>query len=285
MFVPPMLAHSIPKGKTLEIREGEWAAEEKYDGMRIIVEVGSARETLLIETGVRSWSRDAILHPLPAHLEEAMSHMPSGIYDGELLVPGLRSYGSARLENKKDLHLILFDILRFKNIDTTEASYAERRRILRLHTNASTEPKLQLAESRPVNNWAEVYAYRDEVWSRDGEGLILKRIAAPYRIGKRSRDFIKIKKLQTAVLTVTGFEASRGLIDNRGRFAIVNLIDDNGVTTTVKTKNNEWCRKFEEQALSVNGPHPSIGRRLQIEYQELTPDGYRHPRWDRWENE
>ena len=30
---------------------------------------------------------------------------------------------------------------------------------------------------------------------------------------------------------------------------------------------------------------PAIGRKLRVDYQEVTPDGYRHPRWDRWEDE
>lgn len=285
MFLPPMLAHPLPKNKELVINPGEWAAEEKYDGMRIMTGVGGDRKTLFVEKGVTSWSRDGLLHPLPGHLQEAMGQLPAGFYDGELLVPGLRSYGSARLENKEKLVLYLFDVLRVGDTDTTPAPYWKRREYLDyLMREKNTHDKLRLADSFAVNSWDAIYELRDEVWGRDGEGLILKRLNAPYVIGKRSRDFIKIKKLQSAVLTVIGFEPSRGLINNRGRYAITCLLDDDGNKTTVTTKNDAWCRKFEEVA--GEGPHPYLGKRLMVEYQERTPDGsYRHVRWDRWEDE
>jgi bifunctional non-homologous end joining protein LigD len=282
-----MLAHPIPKGKDLEIKPGEWAAEEKYDGMRLIVEVGSGKQDLFIEEGVTSWSRYGLLHPLPGHLQEAMSVLPPGLYDGELLVPGLRSYGSARLENREELVLYLFDILRIEHTDTTPHPYWKRREYLQaLMLRDNKHEKLRLANSQEVHSWDDVYSLRDQVWTRDGEGLILKRVEAPYVVGKRSKDFIKIKKLQSAVLTVIGFEPSRGLINNRGRYAMVLLVDDEGNKTTVKTKNDAWCRKFEEAGARVEGPHPYIGKRLMVEYQERTPDkSYRHIRWDRWEDE
>ena len=287
MFLAPMLANPLPK-KGLEINPGEWYAEEKFDGMRLIVEVGAGSDSLFTEEGVTSWSRYGLKHPLPTHILEAVSKFPSGIYDGELLVPGLRSYGSARLENRADLVFVMFDILRFKNVDTTPAPYHQRTDVLRVleHLHGSPDGPVRRAHTNPVNSWDEVYKLRDEVWARDGEGLILKRISSPYTVGKRSRNFIKIKALRSATLTVVGFYPSRGEINDRGPFAMVELLDDEGNTTTVKTRTDADCRKFEEEARSTVGPHPSLGRRLCIEYQERTPDGgYRHPRWDRWENE
>ena len=123
------------------------------------------------------------------------------------------------------------------------------------------------------------------VWDSDGEGLIIKRRQAPYTSGKRTMDFIKLKDLRTAVLTLVGFRAGVGTIVDRGAYATVVLRDEHGVQTTVKTLNDKELARFESSAKG-HKVHPAIGRSLRIEYHEKTPDGnYRHPRWDRWENE
>jgi ATP-dependent DNA ligase len=110
-------------------------------------------------------------------------------------------------------------------------------------------------------------------------------VDAVYRPGKRDKSWIKIKKLRSAVLTVTGFQPSKGQIINRGPFATVVLKDEQGNVTTVKTRNDAEIAKLEAQAVA-GAAHPAIGRKLRIEFQERTVDGsYRHPRWDRWENE
>jgi hypothetical protein len=83
-----------------------------------------------------------------------------------------------------------------------------------------------------------------------------------------------VKALDTAVMTVTGFEKGEN-----GPHSTVTLVGTDG-ETTVKTLNADALRKF------AANPKSFIGRKLRIEFQERTPDGgYRHPRWDRWENE
>ena len=136
---------------------------------------------------------------------------------------------------------------------------------------------------------------RDEVWARDGEGLILKRIDAPYTIGKRPKNtWVKIKKLQSQIFTVIGWEPSRGLINNRGLYGMTKLRDEDGIITQVKTKNDAQCRLFEERASFPDGqggmvvriPHPDLGRKLVCEFQERTIyNEYRHIRWDHWSEE
>lgn len=176
-----------------------------------------------------------------------------------------------------------------------------------------------LAPAVHLDTEDEMHTYLRAIWARDGEGVILKRRDSRYSPGKRPReDWIKIKALRSAILTVVGFLPSKGTIQNRGPYATVVLRDDQGYETTVKTLNDAELAKFEAEwkaldphqtradiegvsrveaksrthrGLFDNDPmiaplaalHPAIGRRLRIEYQERTPDGsYRHPRWDRW---
>lgn len=286
-FISPMLASPMPK-QPIDLSSGEYAAEEKFDGHRLIVEVSSGQAVDLFAEGplVQAWGRYGIARILPSHITDALAKFPYGIYDGELLAPGKRSYGVTELVNSSDLVFTAFDLLKLFDEDTTDLTYDERRALLEkiFSTEALQSPATVLATSRVLYTEEQMRALRNQIWARDGEGLIIKRRRGKYHPGKRTKEFIKIKQLQTAVLTVIGFEASKGTIQDRGRFATVVLRDDGGYQTKVKTLNNVELDRFEKEA--GPSPHPAIGRRLCIEYQERTPDGsYRHPRWDRWEDE
>jgi len=289
MFITPMLAASMPK-TPVTIHPGVFLVEEKYDGHRLVTHVDSDHR-------VAAWSRYGLERVLPVHVVNAIARLSPGIYDGELIVPGKRSYGVTELVNGSELVYTVFDVLELLGTSTIASTYMQRRAYLEEMSRHRlfNADGIQLAEVTPVDSADDVRRYLDAVWKRDGEGLILKRLGARYVPGKRPKDaWIKIKALRSAVLTVIGFIPSKGQINNRGPYATVALRDDEGHETTVKTLNDAECRRFEEEAPRlpeidefslgrVCPDHPAIGRKLRIEYQERTPDGnYRHPRWDRW---
>ena len=296
-FLSPMLAKPLPKDFSLS--PGEFSAETKIDGHRLIVEVADGSSNLFTDKSVTAWSRNGLLRALPTHLLESLSLFPNGMYDGELCVPGKRSYGVTELVNGPDLVYCIFDLLSIHGADTTPLSYNNRRGFLTDVFSKQTSESVHLEKSTPVDSWEQVITLRDEVWERDGEGLILKRRNSPYLVGKRSKDQIKIKALRTEILTVIGFVPSHGLINNRGLYATIVIQNEDGIVTTVKTRNDAECRALEAEGnvelewretrfmgkpmkMIVN--HPAVGRKLQIEFQELTiPDNnYRHPRFDHW---
>lgn len=279
MFKPMMMAHICPD--VLEMQPGEFVAETKYDGERIEVLVDGGKSDLFTSKRITAWSRYGIERRLPTHLVQELSKLPVGYYDGELLVPGARSYGVKVIENAALLQYYIFDIPYDNN-----SSYAMRRNWLEGKAKEAGIGKMvHVAESIPVNNWNEVVALREAKWAAGEEGLILKRVGSVYRLGKRSKDWLKIKNLCHATMEVVGFIAGQSTKQNRGPFAMVRLRGDDGTEVTVKTRNDYELRRME-QAGRPDDNHPDIGRRLVILFQERTPDGsYRHPRWDRWEDE
>jgi bifunctional non-homologous end joining protein LigD len=292
-FVKPQLATPTADAFVLGLHCANWAdwvMEEKLDGHRLIVEVEPGPGSLLSDSRkVTAWSRNAKVRALPSHLEEQLGRLPAGVFDGELLVPGHRSYGVTELVNSDRLVFVAFDVLRVMRTEVLEEPLTTRRLILRSifeHFAIQSCPHLRLVEQRPCVNASTVEAWRDEVWARDGEGLILKRTASRYVPGKRSKDWAKVKQLRSATLTVTGWLPSRGKLNDRGKYAIAIIVDDQGHETTVKAKDDATIAILETEARRLGGRAPFLGRRLRIEYQERTPDGlYRHPRWDRWEDE
>lgn len=262
-FISPMLASPMPKDG---INYSEWAVEEKFDGHRLVVCVH--------DKGVIAWSRYGLTRSLPPHIRESALKLPIGIYDGELLVPGDRSYGVTELTKSDKLVYVMFDMMVVGTSNIMNFNYVERRHLLTVSASENL-PSLQLAESRIAHSKAELTAMTAEVWTRGGEGLILKKLSSVYQSGKRSKEVIKIKAVQSAVLTIVGYRAAK-----MGPQSTVVLRDDQGNETTVKTLNNKELARVNKD------PQAFIGRKLRIEFQERTPDGnYRHPRWDRFENE
>lgn len=265
-FIKPMFASPLPESWKPNPRE--WVVEEKFDGHRIVAQVTGRT--------VQAWSRYGRERILPKHVREALHSLPDGVWDGELRIPGSRSYGVVVLEDADKLVYTVFDVLEIAGRAATHLSYDDRRTLLNeTWKRAGSVFGREIADSCRIDTRERVDELAEQVWNRDGEGLIIKRRAARYEPGKRAKHWLKVKKLRTAVLTVV--EYVEGLM---GPCATVRLRDDEGYETTVKTLN------FAELARLEADPGAYIGRQLRIEYQERTPDhGYRHPRWDRWENE
>lgn len=269
-----MLASPLPSSG---LPIGDWSAEEKFDGHRLILAVDED------QMFVRAWSRNGIVRPLSEAMLSTARTLPPGTYDGELIVPGGTSTDVTALNNVDKLRLVLFDILSLRGDSLTHLTQHERsvelEAVIRYSVNTDY---IDTPHAVPHITHAEALTLAASIWERGGEGLILKASDAKYTPSKRSRDWIKIKRLQTAVLAVTGFA-----VGELGPHSILLLIDEDGNRTAVKWKNLEWLAEARSAAPAAgvhNRPHPWIGRRARIEFQSRTTDGsYRHPRFDRWE--
>lgn len=311
-MIEPMLAVPLDK---VEIRNWkDWAIEEKFDGHRLIVKVEGDRH----EKRVTAWTRPRkhagaagktmAVRVLPRHLAIAFATLPCGTYDGELL-GGETSTDVTRTDLQEQLRFVIFDVLSIQiagglmpgtdqltagTIHAGNLPYDKRREVLEMIFGRFAPEGIDLAESVCLESKDDVETFVRPIWNRGGEGAMLKRRTAIYQPGKRSKDVVKIKKLQTEVMEVIGFAPGKGEKVDRGPFAMVMLRSLDGKRfTSVKTLDDAELAAFTREAM-IDGrlpdnptqDHPAIGRRLRIEFQDWTPKGgYRHPRWDRWENE
>jgi len=315
--IAPMLA--VPMSKADIIDWNDWVMEEKFDGWRLVVTIDSLGNVTAHTRQRKHASGDKdqrdVTDMLPKHLRDHLSSgfAPSGLFtvlDGELLVrlPDGRvgtSTDVPRTDLKEHLFFTVFDVLMTSAGSCMMHPWALRRSILKNLFNTVGGGKqvtdvgsVHLADTFECCDADEVASYCREVWERGGEGLILKDKRARYEQGKRRASFVKLKKLFTAVCKITGFEASRGNVLNRGPFATVVLEvvtpasehpQTLGHCTSVKTLDDAELEKFNAAAhavVSMKRAHPALGRLLRIEYQDIAADGgLRHPRWDRWEDE
>jgi ATP-dependent DNA ligase len=274
-FIKPMYAsHAIPK----VIQPGEWIAEQKWDGHRLIVSTAETGGNLFGDSTVRAWSRNGLERIIPYHITSAIDKLPSGIYDGELIVPGKRSYGVTELTEQDKLKFVCFDVLELLGKSTLEMPWWARREYLEeiyRQRHEVVDIGFSLTEVMRLENVEQIGEYAHQVWANDGEGLILKKTDSLYLPGKRPKSWVKVKDLRSAILTIVGYKS--GLM---GPHSVIVLRDDSGFVTSVKWKNYEILDDIEANHEKY------LGRRVRIEYQERTPDGsYRHPRWDRWAEE
>lgn len=243
---------------------GEWTMDEKLDGHRVVV----------VKRGpdVLGWSRLGKAKNLPAHIVTALRALPDGIYDGELVAPGGNSWNVTETTKRTKLAFVVFDALELMGESLLAVRHSERRALLTLALAHAPGTAVTL-----VPEYAPTWAAVEAIWARGGEGAILKTKSGLYRPGYRSDGWLKVKQLHAMVGTITGFEAG-----SFGPHAVTLLRLTNGTDARVKTKDTKTLT-----AIAKN-PAAWIGKRLTIQYQQLTPSGSpRHPMWSsvEWDHE
>ncbi len=202
--------------------------EPKYDGIRAIVLVEAGPPPL-----VRLWSRNG--NEKSAQFPEIVQALAAWaatldgpvVLDGEIValdargdaagfqklqgrinvsVPGYRSSAPAQTAEEQPAAFVAFDLLRDGDTDLRAQPLTARRAALEARTAAWRSPVLRVSE-QAVGDGRALYARAD----RDGwEGLVVKRAAGPYRAGKRSPEWQKLKIQLQDEFVVGGWTAPRG---------------------------------------------------------------------------
>jgi bifunctional non-homologous end joining protein LigD len=202
--------------------------EPKYDGIRAIVLVEPGPSPL-----VRLWSRNGneksrqfpeIVRALTAW---AATLAGPTVLDGEIValdrqgraagfqrlqgrinvsVPGFRSSAPAQTAEQQPAALIAFDLLRDDVTDLRPRPLTERRAALERRCAAFDGDVLRISEQAAGDG----RALYDRADAQGWEGLIVKRMTSPYRPGKRSPEWQKLKIQLQDEFVVGGWTAPRG---------------------------------------------------------------------------
>jgi ATP-dependent DNA ligase len=279
-YLAPMLASPLPGSDDLTreeilallpayVRSKNWIQEIKFDGHR--------KTVMVHDHQVSGISRPARGKPgniwmIPEHLRVQLATLPDGTYDGEWVLDGGTSSDVVIKLNVKKTKFVIFDVPMLLGHSAIHKPLYERRALLaemfrRAQYAALTHVSIAVATDVDVERIRTM-------WKNGGEGVILKRKDSLYFPGRRTKDWIKIKNLQSAVMTVVGF-----LPGKNGPYSRVLLHDKDGRKVKVKVKTDVALERISKN------PNSFIGRLLRIEYNERTKNGYRHPRWDHFEDE
>jgi DNA ligase-1 len=177
----------------------EWLAEWKWDGIRgQLVRRGG---------GVHLWSRgeELVTDRFP-EVSEAARALPEGtVLDGEVLayrdgrpLPFAllqRRIGRQKLTPKvlaeAPVVFMAYDLLEEAGEDVRERPLSERR--ARLAALVSGHAAFPLSPALEAGDWEALARVRDGARERQVEGFMLKRLASPYRAGRKRGDWWKWK--------------------------------------------------------------------------------------------
>jgi DNA ligase-1 len=181
---------------------GDWLAEWKWDGIRA--------QLMRRADEARLWSRgEERLDGRFPEIEQAACALPSGcVLDGEILAwdgeaAAPRPFTAlqkrigklkpgAKLLASTPVRFMAYDLLELDGADLRGAPLHLRRERLAVLMEGMP-PTLLLSPAAHTDDWAALAQLREQSRERRTEGLMLKRLDSPYRVGRRRGDWWKWK--------------------------------------------------------------------------------------------
>jgi DNA ligase-1 len=200
VFRPLMLATPIEESDWAGLQPEDFAAEWKWDGIRVQVAASGGEARLYSRTG------DDISAAFP-EIRSAFAHVEA-VADGELLVvrEGTvapfndlqqrlnRKTVTSRMLRAHPAHLRLYDLLFQSGEDLRPLGFAERRQRLEGWHAAVRPPLSDLSDLVPFVTFRELEAHWHGARAAGIEGLMLKRRASPYLAGRPKGHWFKWKR-------------------------------------------------------------------------------------------
>lgn len=204
----PVADETIPAGSG-------WGYQLKWDGVRMLARIDEGR----VELFSRKLLPKNAAYP---ELVEALARIAGRcLLDGEVIVfdpekrrpvfqhvlqrERLRAEGAIRQAGaRQPAQFVIFDVLYAEGRDWRTASYAERHREL-----------LRLFPEKAERYFAaDLFPDGQALWAwveRNGwEGVVSKRLSAPYKEGKKHRDWLKKKTALLLDATIVGYTFNEG---------------------------------------------------------------------------
>ena len=206
----PMLADIADEPRTDE----RYLYEPKLDGYRTLAFVNGANVRLLSRRGLDlTPAFPEIVSGLAAQAVQTM------IIDGEIVAydaEGRPSFNAlqnraqaktaqeiAAGQRQSPVTLVCFDLLHFAGINLRDHAYVDRRRYL-------MQCLLPYEHIQLIHSSGDAETLYTAAIEHGFEGIVAKRRDSPYRAGKRSSDWLKIKSAHTAEFVVGGFTKGKG---------------------------------------------------------------------------
>ncbi|SEG61006.1 non-homologous end-joining DNA ligase [Bosea lathyri] len=199
----------------------QWAYEVKWDGYRLAVHVDPGRRVRILTRGGFDWT---LRFPTIAHDIRELG-VDSAIIDGEAVVldeRGASDFGALQQalggrggkRSAAGALLYAFDLLYLDGRDLRALPLSERRRLL-IDLIGKQHSSIRLSEEVD----AEGAPFLKLACEMGLEGIIAKRLDAPYRAG-RGGEWLKIKCVQSETFVVIGYEFSASALGGLGRLLL-----------------------------------------------------------------
>ncbi|OGJ22203.1 hypothetical protein A3K73_06390 [Candidatus Pacearchaeota archaeon RBG_13_36_9] len=235
--VEPMLVSESGNGEgryseIMKTHKGKSYVQIKSDGYR--VQVHNNGDLRMFTRGLNEFNPVAFPEVI-----QKLRNLPHGIFDGELvgLEDGKRGFDAikARKRESLDVDLVMqyplqikfFDVLNLEGKDLIQLPLYERRRVLENYFGNVSE---QWEISSP---YALEERYKQVTDGLGLEGLVCKNPNSEYLIGKKTKDWIKLKKFLTLDLVVLGVYQGEGKASKLPFAALLLGTKNNGYYETI----------------------------------------------------
>lgn len=200
-MVSPMLA---TLGDVADFEGGaDWAYEMKWDGYRAVATVRDGTLELRSRNGL---DMTATYPELGEIVDAVAGSVGRTVLDGEIVAldaKGRPDFGLLQ-QHAVTVRYFAFDLLELDGEDLTGLPYTVRRARL---TAAIRETGLVRVPVDAGDDLAAALATSRELGL---EGVMAKRRESVYRVGRRSRDWIKLKHTRTQEVVVAGWKPGKG---------------------------------------------------------------------------
>jgi len=302
-YLTPMLATlgELPAAA----QDDRWAYEMKWDGMRAIVRIAGGELTVYSRNDRDVTVSYPELRPLAevfggeqAMLDgEIVAFDPAGRPSFRLLQDRMHVSSAAQaaaLSKSRPVVLLAFDLLHYAGGSLLALPYTERRdRLARL----KLEGPAWRTPAAFSGTGAEAVRTSKELGL---EGVMAKRLDSPYRPGKRSREWIKVKNVFAQEVVIGGWTPGQGNRTDTIGALLLGLPGADGLTYVGKVGTGFTRRMLDELLpqlrrleLKTSPFHPVppraevrdarwVAPKLvgEVAYGEWTGDGrLRHPSW------
>lgn len=213
-----MLATPIEIARGAPLSSGAWVVEDKIDGIRAQLHVADGGAARLFARG-----KGEVTRAFPELVDAARSIDAPAMLDGEIVVvsPDGRPRPFSALQRRLGrvspdaallaelpVRYLAYDLMLSGDGSLLDLAFSERRARLEALAGGFAHP-MHLHASRALDGEAAVDAAFELARAGGYEGLVLKRIDAPYEAGSRGRAWLKVKRALTT-LDVVVVAAQRG---------------------------------------------------------------------------
>ncbi len=200
-FIAPMLAAVADE----PFDNTDWVYEIKYDGYRTIAVIDNG-EVNLFSRNELSFNKN---FKTIADSLQKITH--NAVIDGEVVVESdgksdFQSLQSFQKTGKGKLQYYVFDIMQLDGHDTTQLPLVERKELLKLLLSKYKFDNIYYSDHIE----AKGIAFFEKAVKENLEGIIAKDANSPYRAGKRSGEWLKIKSIQSEEAIVIGYTEPKG---------------------------------------------------------------------------
>lgn len=229
---PPELSPMMATLEREAFDNDDWLFEPKWDGVRALAVC--ERETMLVS---RTRKNMTATYPELHRLHEQLVALDA-IVDGEVVAFDKQRPSFEKLQSRINLQgvdaieramksipvsFIVFDLL-YLDGRSLVGQPLERRREL-LEQLVVPNNRVQLSQSVV----GEGRALSDAARAQSIEGIVAKKLGSPYRVGKRTREWLKIKVTHDADVVIGGWSPGEGNRSSSFGALLAGVYDDEGL--------------------------------------------------------